>query len=245
MANYKQEIYLRYLEHTSISGQAPDIYSYEDWASATEYYINGWLPENKKAEVLDLGCGAGYFLKMLQGKGYTKLTGVDLSPGQVDLARKVCPTAKIVLGDCQNILLQSPGTYDLITGFDFIEHLSKDELLETLRLISKSLRPGGRLVFQTPNPDSPFGMGIRYGDFTHELALSPQGLHSLLRFAGATKYEARECGPYPHGFVSFVRYSAWNILRVFIIFWNLIETGNKGSGVYTRVFIAAGIKGDN
>jgi len=242
MVNYKQEIYSRYLEHTAVSGQAPDRYSYESWASAAEYYIKGLLPEDKGAEILDLGCGAGYFLKMMSDKGYTKLSGADLSPGQVELAKKACPEAKVILGNCRELLEQAPLTYDLITGFDFVEHLDKGELLEMLRAVCKALRPGGRVVFQTPNPDSPFGMKIRYGDFTHELALSPQGFRSLLQFAGLVDYESRECGPYPHGVMSFIRYLLWKVLRLGITFWSLIETGDQGSGICTRVFIATAVK---
>jgi len=242
MTTYKEEIYSRYLEHTAITGQAPDKYAYESWASATEYYSKGWFPDDKEAEILDLGCGAGYFLKMMHDKGYTKLTGADLSSGQVYLAKKACPEAKVILGDCRNILQQSPATYDLITGFDFVEHLNKGELLEMLQLVCKSLRPGGRVIFQTPNPDSPFGMKIRYGDFTHELSLSPQGFHSILKFAGLTDYKPRECGPYPHGFVSFTRCLLWRVLRLCIPLWSLIETGDHGSGIYTRVFIVTAVK---
>lgn len=243
MMTYKDEIYSRYLEHTAISGQAPDLYSYDSWASATASYIRGWLPEDRSAAILDLGCGAGYFLKMMSDRGYTNLTGVDLSLGQINMAKKACPQAKIVLGDCQSVLREATSSYDLITGFDFIEHLGKSELLELLHSVYKSLRPGGRVIFQVPNPDSPFGMTVLYGDFTHELTLSPQGLHSLLGFAGLTDYEPRECGPYPHGFYSSIRYLLWKALRFCISSWNLIETGDRGSLIYTRVFVAAAIKG--
>jgi 2-polyprenyl-3-methyl-5-hydroxy-6-metoxy-1,4-benzoquinol methylase len=179
---------------------------------------------------------------MAQDCGFTNLLGVDLSPDQVSLARRACPRAKIVLGNVQEILEQSTSQFGLITGFDLIEHLRKDELLTMLDLVYGALRPGGRLIVQTPNAESPWGMKVRYGDFTHELAVSPQGLHSVLALNGMSEYEARECGPYPHGAMSFCRFLLWKIIHALLAAWNLIETGSKGSGVYTRVFVAAARK---
>jgi len=242
MTNHREEIYSKYLEHAVVSGQTPSQYSYAAWASAAEHYIRGWLPESKRSRVLDLGCGAGYFLKMLHAKGYSDLTGIDLSQGQIALAKEAVPGAKLVCGNCREFLSAETGKYALITGFDFLEHLTKDELLEMLKLINKALVPGGRVIFQTPNPDSPFGMKVRYGDFTHESAVSPGSLHSILKIAGLGEYEVRECGPYPHGVVSFVRYVLWRIAHYCFVIFNLIETGNSGGGVWTRVFVAAARK---
>jgi hypothetical protein len=55
-------------------------------------------------------------------------------------------------------------------------------------------------------------------------------------------YEARECGPYPHGIVSGARFLLWRALHATLALWNLIEMGDKGSGVYTRVFVATARK---
>ena len=40
----------------------------------------------KNAKILDLGCGPGYFLDEMKSRGYTDLTGVTLSPGDI----KIC-----------------------------------------------------------------------------------------------------------------------------------------------------------
>jgi len=242
MDDYRTKLYAQYGVHTRISGQTPDKYSYKQWAAAAQWYVRGWLPEDKNIPILDLGCGAGYFLWLAQYLGYTNIVGVDLSPGQVSLAQQACPTARITLGDAQEALAQFPSHYGLITGFDLIEHLSKNELLALLEQVYQALCPGGRVIFQTPNPESPWGMNVRYGDLTHELAVSPRGLHSLLFLNGMVDYVARECGPYPHGFVSATRYMLWQVFNAGLSFWNLVETGSKGSGIYTRVFIATARK---
>ena len=59
-----------------------------------------------------------------------------------------------------------PQRFDLVTGLDIVEHFTKDEVLDFLDACREALRPGGRLVLQTPNGESPFGGAVRYGDFT-------------------------------------------------------------------------------
>ena len=242
MDDYRAKIYTHYLKHTNITGQTPDKYSYEKWASAAEWRLRNWLPIDKTTPILDLGCGAGYFLWLAQKLGYSNLSGVDLSEDMITFARQACPGAKISYSNALDFLAKSSSEYGLITGFDIIEHLHKDELLDLLNLIYQALKPGGRVIFQTPNAESLWGMKIRYGDLTHELCLSPDGLHSLLSLVGMQEYTARETGPYPHGVVSCTRFVIWHVLHSILAFWNLVETGDKGSGVYTRVFVATAKK---
>lgn len=239
---YRDVIYARYAEHTRVTGQTPEQYSYDRWAAATRWFLRDWLPHDRETPVLDLGCGAGYFLYLAQKLGYRHLTGVDLNADQIAFARQACADARIVHGDAMALLAETPGHYGLITGFDLIEHFAKGDLFDLLNAITAALAPGGTVVFQTPNAESPWGMKIRYGDFTHELAFSPQGLGSLLGLVGLDDYQARECGPYIHGVKSFVRFGLWRVLHDGLAFWNIVETGSPGSGIYTRVFVATARK---
>ena len=42
----------------------------------------------KDANILDLGCGPGYFLDEMKTRGYTKAIGVTLSPGDIEICEK-------------------------------------------------------------------------------------------------------------------------------------------------------------
>ncbi len=138
----------------------------------------------------------------------------------------------------------NPGRYDLITGFDIIEHFQKDEVLRFLDGAFGALRSGGRLILQTPNSESPLGGEKRYGDFSHEVSFTPHSLERLMRLAGFTDIKLRECNPVPYGYSLFstVRAVLWQLIRMFLMAYNLIETGGAGSGILTRIFLASGVR---
>lgn len=238
MDNYREKFYTQYTKHTKSQNQSPDQYSLIEWGNATKWYIKNLLPNDKNAKILDLGCGTGTFLKVLETMGYENVTGVDLSESQTKVAIKECNSSKVICQSVFEFFNENDEQFDLITGFDFIEHLNKDEILNLLNILKNSLKYNGRVIFQTPNPDSPFGMGYRYGDFTHELAISPLALKSLVFINDFNNFEVRECGPYPHGIVSSIRFILWKFIKYLIDFINLVEVGNKGARVYTRVYIA-------
>jgi 2-polyprenyl-3-methyl-5-hydroxy-6-metoxy-1,4-benzoquinol methylase len=99
---------------------------YQDWARATGARVSAWLPADRGTPILDMGCGPGYFLYLLETLGYTEVTGVDIGPEQVSLARRRCPRSRIIESDAREVLAQNPGHFGLITAFDFIEHFKKE-----------------------------------------------------------------------------------------------------------------------
>jgi hypothetical protein len=127
-------------------------------------------------------------------------------------------------------------------GLDIVEHFGKDELLGFLDACHRALRPEGALIIQTPNADSPWGLGVRYGDYTHEVCLNPQVLKAVLSVCGFREFEAREQGPVARGPLSLLRAFLWQGYRVSATFRNLVETGSTGSRVFTRVFVARSLR---
>ncbi|GIW56941.1 MAG: hypothetical protein KatS3mg082_3345 [Nitrospiraceae bacterium] len=206
------------------------------WGRAYAWYLRGWLPHARDAAIADLACGQGRLLHWLKSRGYTNLTGVDISPDQVALARQVVPTVE--QADVLEWLAQHPDRFDCLIGLDIVEHFTREEALRFLELCYAALKPSGRLILQTPNADSPFDLQIRYGDITHEWAYNVNQLTRLLRRAGFTAIEPREQGPVPWGysFASTVRFVVWGAIRAGLQIWNLAETGAR-LPVLTRVFL--------
>ena len=239
----RQRLYDKYVsEMVRPDGSQLSEQDYQRWAAAALYRLHDWLPPATDTPVLDMGCGAGQFLYLLSQRAYSDLTGVDLSPEQVALAQQWCPRATIFQGDVREVLAQNPARFGLITGFDIIEHFGKEEQLQFLQAVVSALRPGGRLILQTPNAESPWFGALAYGDYTHEWFFTSRSLGHLLRHYGLQDYAARQISPYPHGLFSRARHGLWTALAALLRLYNLVETGSAGSGIYTRVFIASAVR---
>jgi SAM-dependent methyltransferase len=239
---YRKMIYENYATRFQDAQDAFDPVAAARWGKAYRWYLRGWLPPRKEDAIAELGCGSGRLLYFLRQMGYTNLHGVDISPEQVALARQVVPSVEE--GDVLEWLDGRDGEFNLVIALDLVEHLTREEALRFLDLCLGALRPGGRLVLQTPNADSPFGLQHRYNDITHEWAYNVNQLERLLGRAGFRAIEAREQGPVPWGYslASTVRWLAWRCIRTGMKLWNLAETGGPGSGIFTRVFLISGVK---
>ena len=234
--DYRERIYPRYTTHHTPGAHDLSEHDALNNASVLLHRFKPWLPADRAAQCLDVACGSGQMLFTLKLAGYKNLSGVDISAEQVEVARGICP--QVEQSDAISYLRNNPEAFDLITGLDIVEHFHKDELFSFLDALYAALRPGGRLILQTPNAETPWGLALRYGDFTHELAFTPKSLSCVLRIAGFTECESRECPPYVHDLKSAVRGLLWKFLCFGMGFWNMVETGSRGSGIYTRVFIA-------
>ncbi|MFQ5643164.1 MAG: class I SAM-dependent methyltransferase [Thiogranum sp.] len=241
-SNYRERIYAGYGKNFQDAPENFDHNASLRWGKARRYHLRGWLPENRMARIVDLACGGGQLLHFFAGQGYQRIEGVDISPDQAALSRQITPN--VTTGNAIDFLEASHGQFDLITGFDIIEHLYKDEVLHFLDAAYAALKPGGRLILQTPNAGVPWGVQVRYGDFTHETGFNPNALSRLLRVTGFSRHEARECAPPPYGLSLFssIRFILWQLIRLQLMAWNLIETGSTGDRVFTRVFLITGIK---
>jgi SAM-dependent methyltransferase len=211
---------------------------YLAWSRVTLSRLRDWLPQDRRTPILDLGCGAGLFLYLMNSRGYTEISGVDITPARVEQARTVVPTARVIQGDMREVLRANPARFGLITGFDVIEHFPKEEVLPILVLVAQALRPGGRVIVQTLNGASPWVGTVAFGDFTHEWIPTPESLGELMGRVGLVDFVARECGPEVHGFKSAIRFLLWQVMRSLTICANLVEMGHRGSGIYSRVFLA-------
>jgi len=210
------------------------------WSQATLSRLHGWLPQDKKAKCLDLGCGSGLLLETLCDAGYSDVRGVDLGGQAINVARK--RGHQVVQADLRDFLRGANDSFDLITAFDVIEHFDKDELIEVLALVHDRLSPGGRFILQTPNALSPWAASYRYQDLTHELIFGPHCITSVLQLMGFHDVRIREITPYVHGAFSAVRWALWKVIRMSCALWNIVETGSDKGGIYTRNMVVMAIR---
>jgi SAM-dependent methyltransferase len=108
----------------------------------------GTLPEVDGKDVIELGCGTGYFGARLKRRGARRVVGVDITPAQLETARQC--EAEFGLGlefieaNAEEIPLES-AQFDLAVSEYGASIYCDPELwiAEAARL----LRPGGELVF--------------------------------------------------------------------------------------------------
>lgn len=182
------------------------------------------LPADRKAGILDLGCGQGLFLSWLKSEGYTAASGVDGSPQMARLAR--ARGLAVEEGDMKDALRARAGSLDCVTAFDVLEHLDKDELLELMDLVFAALRPGGMFLCHTVNADG-FSWGrMRYIDLTHEIAFTRYSLAQLFKVCGFSRSDFHPVWPARGGLVSKLAYAGMRLAA------GLMHHAESGSGIW-------------
>lgn len=142
------------------------------------------LPADRGITIADLGCGKGEWLGWMASNGFSKLTGVDLSTSDLAIARQGNPSRNWVEENVITFLESQNSTFDLLHAKDIVEHFTKDEFIRFLAAAQAALRPGGQLWLLTFNAQSPLSAATRYGDFTHEIGLTPASMAQCLRACG-------------------------------------------------------------
>jgi len=106
------------------------------------------------SRLLDIGCGTGANLEMLRRAVGPKgqLAGADFSPLALDFARRhesqnSSRKTSLLRADALRLPF-ADGTFDVVTMFDVLEHLSDDTC--ALQEIGRVLRSGGALVLSVP-----------------------------------------------------------------------------------------------
>ena len=107
----------------------------------------GYFPQPfGKAEMLDVGCGAGLHIRKMSSLGW-RCMGVDISMQAIGNARRLNPDAKFVVGLLRDI--DSGEKFDLISMHHVLEHLYHPR--QVIADCYSLLRPGGKLVVNVPN----------------------------------------------------------------------------------------------
>lgn len=94
------------------------------------------------APVLDLGCGAGIPATLWLTEQGFDVTGVDVSKKQLDLARRLVPSATFLEADMTDLDF-GPESFGAVVAFHSIIHVPREEHPALLERIHDWLRPGG------------------------------------------------------------------------------------------------------
>ena len=197
------------------------------------------LPADRNAVILDLGCGAGALLFVLQRAGYRNIAGVDVSQEQIDVAARL-GIASATCATLEDFLAaHAPASVDAVFVMDILEHLTRPQVMQVLASIRRVLKPGGRCIAHVPNAEALYGANIRYADFTHEIALTRTSAAQVFRVAGFTQVRCFEDKPRVHGLKSLLRRIIWDLGTFPSRLLLIAETGARGAILSQNMLIEA------
>jgi len=206
-------------------------------AAYYERHVLRHLPADRRARIVDVACGSAELLAALEALGYRACEGVDRSGEQVRAAHEN-GVANVTQGDAFAYLRERRDTFDAVVAVDFLEHLTKTEVIEFLHTARLALRPGGRLVVQTCNGASPMFGRIRYGDFTHETAFTDRSITQVFLAAGLEPAGVYGIDPVAHGVRSRLRAIAWGAIKLAATLYLAAETGVLRGHILSQNLVA-------
>ena len=97
------------------------------------------------ARILEIGCGTGHNLPMLQRFGAVDAIEIDPAAREMASRRLGKPVMASPLPALEGV---EDGAYDMVAILDVLEHIEADR--EALLGIARKLRPGGRILITVP-----------------------------------------------------------------------------------------------
>jgi SAM-dependent methyltransferase len=96
----------------------------------------------QKTAILDVGCGSGLALVLAEARGAIP-SGLDVSPGLLQIARDRLPEAVLREGDMESLPF-ADASFDAVTGVNAFQFAGDPR--RALREAARVVRPGGRVV---------------------------------------------------------------------------------------------------
>lgn len=167
--------------------------------STLQYLKLKWFTADvqlNKESLLDLGCGIGNLTAALKKeKPSLKVTGIDINKKAIKKANTLFPQTNFLKADISNLPFKN-NTFEIITGFDILEHLSNPK--KVLKEVYRILKKGGIVHFSTPLEGQP---GTLYW------------LLSYLNWHGKEKYAGHQQKFSRSSFLKLIKKSGFKIIN--------------------------------
>lgn len=143
------------------------------------------MPQNET--VLDIGCGRGEFLELLNANG-VKGEGVEINRDMIEVCKS--KGIKVYEAEAVDFLTKTQKKYGAIFASHVVEHISFSHLVDLVNTAYSQLVSGGKLIIETPNPTTvATHIGGFYSDPTHLHFVHPQLVKFIAEQAGFRKVE--------------------------------------------------------
>lgn len=149
-----------------------------------------------ESPVLDIGCGRGEWIELLQKSGYVA-QGLDVNSITIEECRN--KGLNVIESDAIAYLQSLPEkSIGALTGFHIIEHLPFEILIKLFDEAVRVLVPGGLVIFETPNPQNVMvGSNTFYLDPTHRNPLPSPMIKFMAESRGLGQVRIIDLHPSP------------------------------------------------
>lgn len=152
------------------------VYQHRDTQEAEHMLalIEQIIGDKKDARILDIGCGSGRHSLSLAKLGYSHITGIDLSPTLLEVARQAAAEEGLHIRFEQHDMRDIPNEWqfdvviNLFTSFGYFE--TDQENQEVIEGMSRVLVAGGWLVMDFFNSN-----WLRHNLISHDERIMPDG----------------------------------------------------------------------
>lgn len=142
--------------------------------------------------VLDLGCGSGEpIARHLIARG-RRVTGVDVSPGLIDLCRERFPGQDWRIGDMRRLDLGR--TFDGLIAWHSLIHIAPEQQPQVFTVFCRHVPPGGVLMF-TSGSEHGETVGTWRSEPLYHGSLSTDGYREILDASGFDLLQQRSDDP--------------------------------------------------
>jgi 2-polyprenyl-3-methyl-5-hydroxy-6-metoxy-1,4-benzoquinol methylase len=184
MSQFKDRLYEQYVSTHFGRLHEQSVERFESYARFYQSTILPFLPEDKTAPILEIGCGVGQFLYFLKKQGYSSHLGIDIGREQIELCEDHVTPQVLWVPDTNRYLAENRKRFSTIVLIDVLEHFDDENILPILEAIRDALVPGGKIIVAVPNASCIPSLMTLYGDLTHRRLFTESSLSQLLLMIG-------------------------------------------------------------
>lgn len=148
-----------------------------------KYNYGPFLPRDQDSNALVVSCGTGYFVNFLNESGFMNVIGIDSDHQRIKYAREKGLNCEFA--NAFAFLEDKKEVYDLIFLEQEINHLTKEEIVDFLKLCNNALVTNGKLILHSLNGANPItGAEALAQNFDHYNTFTEYSLRQVLSYTG-------------------------------------------------------------